>query len=164
MAQITLGGDAIETCGQLPSGSAPDFTLVAADLSEKTLADYAGKTVILNIYPSIDTDVCAASTRAFNAHADSLDNVEILCISKDLPFAQSRFCGAEGLEKVSTLSAFRSSFGTDYGLEITTGPIKGLLSRAIIILNGTGEIIYSEQVPEIAQEPNYDAALAAVKG
>lgn len=162
MAQITLAGDAIETSGTLPSGTAPNFSLTAADLSEKTLSDYAGKTVIMNIFPSIDTDVCAESTRKFNATADKLANTEVLCISKDLPFALSRFCGAEGLENVSTLSAFRSSFGEDYGLEITTGPIRGLLSRAVIIVNGDGEIIYSEQVPEIAQEPNYDAALAAI--
>lgn len=163
MAQITLAGDAIKTSGTLPNGTAPNFSLTAADLSEKTLNDYAGKTVILNIFPSIDTDVCAESTRKFNATAEKLTNTEVLCISKDLPFALSRFCGAEGLENVTTLSAFRSSFGTDYGLEITTGPIRGLLSRAVIIVNGNGEIIYSEQVPEIAQEPDYDAALATIK-
>lgn len=165
MATITLEGNPIETCGTLPSsGKAPDFTLVAEDLSEKKLNDFAGKTVILNIFPSIDTGVCAQSTRTFNAEVEKKPDLEVLCVSKDLPFALSRFCGAEGLDKVTTLSAFRSSFGQKYGLEITTGPIQGLLSRAIVVINGEGEIIYSEQVPEIAQEPNYDAAIAALKG
>ncbi|MBF6058406.1 MULTISPECIES: thiol peroxidase [Thiomicrorhabdus] len=163
MATITLGGDPIETVGQLPAvGSlAPDFTLAAKDLSEKSLADFAGKNVIMNIFPSIDTGVCAASTRAFNA--DGAERAEVLCISMDLPFALDRFCGAEGLDKVTTLSAFRSpEFGQDYGVSIVTGPIKGLLSRAIVVINSEGKVIYTEQVPEIAQEPDYAAALAAL--
>ncbi|MBN2646205.1 MAG: thiol peroxidase [Thiotrichales bacterium] len=163
MAHITLSGNAIETCGTLPSGQAPDFSLVADDLSEKHLADYAGQKLILNIFPSIDTGVCAQSTRVFNGEASALGNTQVLCISKDLPFALNRFCAAEGLDKVITLSAFRSSFGQDYGLEITTGPIRGLLSRAIIVIGTQGEILYSEQVPEIAQEPNYQAALEALR-
>ncbi|BBP46583.1 putative thiol peroxidase [Thiosulfatimonas sediminis] len=162
MANITLDGTAIETCGTLPTGKAPEFTLVAEDLSEKTLADYAGKTIVLNIFPSIDTGVCAQSTRTFNAEIEKNADLHVVCISKDLPFALSRFCGAEGLDKVTSLSAFRSTFGHDYGVEITSGPIKGLLSRAIIVINGAGEIIYSEQVADIVQEPNYAAALAAL--
>lgn len=162
MATITLKGNAIETAGTiLASGQAPAFELVNAELADVTLTDFAGKTLILNIFPSIDTSVCAESTRKFNEMAQSTENTEVLCISMDLPFALSRFCGAEGLDKVQTLSAFRSSFGQDYALEITTGVLKGLLSRAIIVINGNGEVVYSEQVPEIAQEPNYDAALSA---
>ena len=163
MTTITLTGNPIETCGELPTGSAPNFELVNQDLETKTLADYAGKTLILNIFPSIDTGVCAQSTQTFNQRAGELENCEILCISKDLPFALSRFCGAEDINNLSTLSAFRSQFGQDYGLEITTGVLSGLLSRAVIVINGAGEITYSEQVPEIAQEPNYDAAIAAAK-
>ncbi|WP_319379901.1 thiol peroxidase [Thiomicrorhabdus sp.] len=163
MANITLGGEPIETSGELPDigSQAPDFTLVAQDLSEKSLQDFRGKTVIMNIFPSIDTGVCAASTRSFNANG--AERAEVLCISMDLPFALERFCGAEGLNKVTTLSAFRSpEFGHDYGVSISTGPIKGLLSRAIVIINGEGKVIYTEQVPEIAQEPDYAAALAAL--
>lgn len=166
MATITLKGNAIETIGKLPAkaSAAPAFTLVKSDLSEVTLADFKGKKVVLNIFPSIDTPVCAASVRHFNKAAGELANTVVLCISADLPFAHTRFCETEGLKNVESLSVFRSAaFGKDYGVTITTGPITGLLSRAIVIIDADGKIIYTEQVPEIAQEPNYDAALAALK-
>lgn len=163
MATISLGENTLTTLGDLPAvgADAPNFTLVATDLSENTLSDFAGKTVILNIFPSIDTGVCAASTRAFNTHMNALENTVVLCISKDLPFALERFCGAEGLDKVIPLSAFRSSFGSDYGVEMNSGILSGLLSRAVVVIKD-GKVAYTEQVPEIAQEPNYQAALAAV--
>ena len=143
--------------------AAPDFTLVKTDLAEVTLADYKGKKVVLNIFPSIDTPVCAASVRRFNKVAGETDNTVVLCISADLPFAHTRFCETDGLKNVESLSVFRSPvFGKDYGVTITTGPIAGLLSRAIVILNPEGKVVYTEQVPEITQEPNYDAALAAL--
>ena len=166
MAKITLKGNAIETVGTLPAkgSAAPDFTLVKADLSEVTLATYKGKKVVLNIFPSIDTPVCANSVRQFNKSAAEMNNTVVLCISADLPFAHSRFCETEGLKNVESLSVFRSpAFGKDYGVTITTGPIAGLLSRAIVILDPAGKVVYTEQVPEITQEPNYDAALAALK-
>lgn len=166
MAKITLKGNAIETCGTLPAkaSAAPPFTLVKTDLSEVTLADYKGKKVVLNIFPSIDTPVCAASVRHFNKTAGESTNTAVLCISADLPFAHSRFCETDGLKNVESLSVFRSpTFGTDYGVTITTGPIAGLLSRAIVIIDGDGKVVYTEQVPEITQEPNYDAALTALK-
>jgi thioredoxin-dependent peroxiredoxin len=166
MAQITLKGNAIETIGDLPAkaSAAPDFTLVKIDLSEVSLADYKGKKVVLNIFPSIDTPVCAASVRYFNKAAGESDNTVVLCISADLPFAHTRFCETDGLKNVESLSVFRSpAFGKDYGVTITTGPIAGLLSRAIVVIDGDGKVIHTEQVPEIAQEPNYDAALAALK-
>ena len=163
MATITLQGNPIETVGELPAvgSNAPAFTLTKTDLSEVSLQDFAGKTVILNIYPSVDTGVCAASTRKFNEIASSNANVVVLCISADLPFAHGRFCGAEGLENVVSLSNFRNAdFGGNYGVTITTGALAGLLSRAIVVIKD-GKVTYTEQVPEIAQEPNYDAALAA---
>lgn len=166
MAKITLKGNAIETIGTLPAkgSAAPGFTLVKTDLSEVTLADYKGKRVVLNIFPSIDTPVCATSVRQFNKTAGELTNAVVLCISADLPFAHTRFCETDGLKNVESLSVFRSpAFGKDYGVTITTGPIAGLLSRAIVIIDADGKVIYTEQVPEIAQEPNYDAALAALK-
>ncbi len=166
MATITLKGNAIETSGTLPAkaSSAPTFTLVKSDLSEVNLADYKGKRVVLNIFPSIDTPVCAASVRHFNKAAGEMDNTVVLCISADLPFAHTRFCETEGLKNVESLSVFRSpAFGADYGVTITTGPIAGLLARAIVILDADGKVLYTEQVPEIAEEPNYDAALAALK-
>ena len=164
MATITLHGDKIHTVGQLPApgSKAPAFTLTNSDLGEASLADYAGKTVILNIFPSIDTGVCAESTRRFNKTASSGKAV-VLCISADLPFALSRFCGAEGLDKVVTLSSFRNpEFGNDYGLTISDGPLRGLLSRAVIVIDGSGKVVYNEQVPEIGQEPNYEAAQAKI--
>jgi thiol peroxidase len=165
MAQITLQGNAINTVGKLPEvgSKAPDFKLVANDLSEKTLADYAGKKVILNIFPSLDTPTCAASVRRFNAEASKLDNTVVLCISKDLPFAQARFCGAEGLEDVHTLSSFRGNdFSNAYGTLIVDGPLAGLESRAVVVVDENGNVTYTQQVPEIVDEPNYDEVLAAI--
>ncbi len=166
MAKITLQGNAIETIGELPAVGAagPAFTLVKTDLAEVKLADYKGKKLVLNIFPSIDTSVCAASVRNFNKMAGETENTVVLCISADLPFAHTRFCETDGLKNVESLSVFRSpAFGKDYGVTITTGPLAGLLSRAIVVLNPEGKVVYTEQVPEIAQEPNYEAALAALK-
>jgi thiol peroxidase len=164
MATITLHGNEIHTAGELPApgANAPAFTLTNSELGDTSLADFAGKKVILNIFPSIDTGVCAESTRRFNASI-SHDNAVVLCISADLPFALSRFCGAEGLDKVITLSSFRSpEFASAYGLQITDGPLRGLLSRAVMVIDETGKVVHNEQVPEIAQEPNYAAALASI--
>lgn len=162
---IALKGNIIHTVGKLPGvgTQAQNFTLVADDLSEKSLNDFSGKKVILNIFPSINTGVCAASVRKFNEESANLENTVVLCISKDLPFAQKEFCGAEGIDGVVMLSDFRSDFGHEYGVQIADGPMKGLLSRAVIVINPEGKIIYKEQVPEITQEPNYSAAMAAVK-
>lgn len=165
MASITLGGNAINTSGSLPQvgSKAADFQLVKTDLSIATLADYAGCKLVLNIFPSIDTGTCATSVRTFNAKASALENTKVLCIARDLPFAQKRFCGAEGLENVVNLSDFKTgSFGKDYGLEIVDGPLAGLHSRVVIVLDENGVITHTEQVSEIADEPNYDAALAAL--
>jgi len=158
MATITLSGNSIHTNGDLPKigTQAPDFELVKSDLSVAKLSDYKGSRVVLNIFPSIDTGICAASVREFNKEANNLSNTKVLCISKDLPFAQTRFCGAEGLENVINHSDFRAGqFGKDYGLEIIDGPMTGLHSRAIVVINEEGKVIYTEQVPEIVQEPNY---------
>ena len=165
MASITLHGNIVNTIGNLPevNSVASDFTLVNTDLATKSLKDFAGKNLILNIFPSVDTGVCAASVRAFNQKAAALENTEVLCISKDLPFAQKRFCGAEGLENVTNLSDFRDGqFGKDYKVTISDGPMQGLHSRAIVIINPEGKIIYTEQISEIANEPNYAAAIAAL--
>lgn len=165
MGTVTLKGDPIETAGDLPAvgSDAPDFTLVAPDLGEITKSGLAGKRVILNIFPSVDTPVCAGSVRRFNEAASGLDNTVVLCVSMDLPFAQARFCGAEGLDNVQNGSDFRGgTFGKGYGIEITTGPLAGLHARAIVIFDEAGKVLYSELVPEIAQEPDYDAALAAL--
>lgn len=165
MAEITLQGNPINTSGNLPEvgSDAPDFTLVAADLSEKSGSDYTGKNVVLNIFPSIDTGVCAASVRAFNQKAAGRDDTVVLCISADLPFAASRFCGAEGIEGVETLSTFRdSAFGDAYGMTIVDGALAGVLGRAVVVVGPDGNVKYTELVPEIAQEPDYDAALAAI--
>jgi thiol peroxidase len=164
MAQVTFKGSPVQTAGELPGigTPAPDFTLVKQDLSETTLADYTGKKLVLNIFPSIDTPVCALSVKAFNQKAASLENTAVLCVSVDLPFAQARFCGAEGIENVETASAFRANFGDHYGVTIADGPLTGLLARAVIVIDESGKVIYSELVPEIAQEPDYDAALAAL--
>ena len=163
MASITLKGNAISTAGDLPAvgSTAPDFNLVRNDLSAATLDSYAGKKKILSIFPSVDTPVCATSVRTFNEKAAGLD-AAVLNISADLPFAQKRFCGAEGIENCETLSSFRGSFAQDYGVEITDPPLNGLCSRAILVLDEDNKVLYAEQVPEIAQEPNYDAALAAL--
>ena len=162
MATITLKGNPIHTSGELPKqGSVvPDFKLLRGDLARASLATFSGKK-ILNIFPSIDTPVCAISVRKFNELA-SKSGATVLNISEDLPFAQKRFCGAEGLANVETLSAFRSSFGKDYGVEIADGPLAGLTARAVLVLDGDNKVLHAELVPEIAQEPNYDAALAAL--
>lgn len=165
MATITLKGNSIHTAGELPAvgSQLPAFNLVKSDLSEVSQADFAGKKVVLNIFPSLDTAVCAASVRRFNKEAGERGDTVVLCISADLPFAQGRFCTTEGLENVVSLSVFRSpEFGSDYGLTITDGPLKGLLSRAVIVADASGKVLYTEQVPEIVQEPDYDKALAAL--
>jgi thiol peroxidase len=163
MAQTALGGNPVNTVGDLPSvGSHPSFDLTKGDLSSLAPADVAGKKVILNIFPSVDTPVCATSVRKFNEQASSLDNTVVVCVSADLPFAQGRFCGAEGLSNVQTASTFRSDFGSSWGLAIAEGPFAGLLARAVVVLDESGAVTYTELVPEIAQEPNYDAAIAAV--
>ena len=159
MANITLGGNPITTIGTLPAvgSKALDFELVKTDLSTVKLSDFAGKKIILNIFPSIDTGTCAASVRKFNAMANELENTVILCVSRDLPFAQKRFCGAEGLENVHPVSDFKTGkFGDDYGLTITSGPLSNLHSRAVVVIDENGIITYTEQVPEIADEPNYN--------
>ena len=165
MATITLGGNPIHTSGELPKigTKIADFKLVQSDLSVATLKDFAGKKLVLNIFPSIDTDTCAMSVRKFNENANNHENTKVLCISRDLPFAQKRFCGAEGLENVVNLSDFKDgSFGKDYGLEITDGPLAGLHSRVVVVIDENGNVAYTEQVNEIADEPNYDAALAVL--
>lgn len=165
MATITLKGNEINTSGNLPAvgATAKDFQLTGVDLSTKSLSDFAGHNVILNIFPSIDTGTCAASVRNFNKEAANLENTKVLCVSRDLPFAQNRFCGAEGIENVVMLSDFKSGqFGKDYGLEITDGPLAGLSSRSIVILNPEGKVTYTEQVSETVDEPNYEAALASL--
>lgn len=165
MATITLKGNTIHTAGELPGvgAKAPNFKLTAVDLSDKSLSDFAGKKVVLNIFPSIDTGVCAQSVRTFNEKASNLDNTVVLCISKDLPFALNRFCAAEGLENVVSLSEFRDeNFSSAYQVKITDGPLAGLMSRAVVVINEEGNVVYTEQVPEIGQEPNYESALNAL--
>ncbi len=166
MASITLKGNAINTNGDLPAvgTKAPDFTLTKTDLGSVSLADFAGKTVVLNIFPSVDTGVCAASVRRFNADLDKLTDTVVLCASADLPFAHARFCGAEGLEKVMSVSDLRDKgFAERYGIKIVDGPLAGLCARSVVVIDGSGTVIYTELVPEIVQEPNYDAAIAAAK-
>jgi thiol peroxidase len=165
MSTVTLKGSAVKTSGELlkVGATAPDFSLVKGDLSEVSLSSYAGKKKILNIFPSIDTGICAASTRHFNQDAAGLTNTVVLCVSKDLPFALGRFCGAEGIKNVETLSAFRSNFAKDYGLELVESGLKGLCSRVVIVLDENNKVLYTEQVPEIVQEPDYAKALAAAK-
>ncbi|NLQ18224.1 thiol peroxidase [Marinomonas sp. M1K-6] len=164
MATVTLKGNPFETAGSLPAvgSTAPAFELVKTDLSVATLADYQGAKLVLNIFPSVDTPTCATSIRKFNESVAALQNVNVLCVSADLPFAAARFCGAEGIDNVDTGSSFRSTFGEDYGLIFTTGPLAGLLSRAVVVLDDKGTVIYTEQVAETADEPNYDAALASL--
>lgn len=166
MATITLKGNPIHTLGNLPEigSKAPDVTLIKNDLSEVHLSDYKGKKVVLNIFPSLDTPTCAASVRHFNSEASNLSNTVVLCISKDLPFAQARFCGAEGLNNVITLSDFRTGeFGKKYQVEIIDGPLAGLESRAVIIIDENGQIVYTQQVPEIVDEPDYADVLSKLK-
>ena len=165
MATVTLKGNAIHTSGNLPEigSAAPDFNLAKSDLSTTTLSDYKGKKVVMNIFHSLDTGTCANSVRQFNLEAAELDNTLVLCISRDLPFAMNRFCGAEGIDNVETLSDCKDwNFGKSYGLEYIDGPIQGLLSRAIVVLNEDGKVIYTEQVQETVEEPNYKAALEAL--
>jgi thiol peroxidase len=165
MAKITLGGTPVETSGELPKigTKASNFKLTATDFSTKSLEDFEGERLILNIFPSINTGVCAASVRAFNKAAASLDNTKILCISRDLPFAQDQFCGAEGIENVIMLSDFKTgAFGKAYGLEYTSGGFDGLHSRCIVVLNTDRTVMYTEQVPETGHEPNYKSALAVL--
>ena len=165
MTQITLSGQPVNTVGELPSvgSKAPDFTLVQQDLSEISKDDIPDGKIILNIFPSVDTGVCAMSVRRFNQLAADLDNTTVVCVSKDLPFAFERFCGAEGIDGVVTASAFRSNFGDDYGVEMKDGALAGLLSRSVVVIDQDGKVAYTQQVPEIKQEPDYDAALAAVE-
>ncbi len=163
MATVTLKGEPFETIGNLPKvgEKAPEFCLVKDDLAELRSADLTGR-IILNIFPSVDTDTCAKSVRQFNEKATALKNTSVVCVSKDLPFALARFCGAEGLDKVAVASAFRSGFGEDYGVTIKTGPLTGLLSRAVVVIDETGTIIYTEQVAETVDEPDYASALNAL--
>jgi thiol peroxidase len=166
MASVTLGGNPISTSGDLPAvgSKAPDFTLTGGDLADVSLSKYAGKKVILNIFPSIDTPVCATSVRKFNEAAAGLGNTVVLAISRDLPFAHKRFCGAEGIENVVPLSAMKDDkFGKSYGVLVTSGPLTGLFARSVVVVDEKGNVKYKELVPEIKDEPKYDAALAAVK-
>lgn len=165
MASITLGGNPAKTVGELPAiqSTAPSFTLTKSDMSEVSLADYAGQKLVLNIFPSVDTGTCAKSVRQFNEEAAKLENTMVLCISKDLPFAQARFCGAEGIENVDMLSDYKTgSFGKDYGVAFTDTAFETLLSRCIVVVDEKGSVVYTEQVGETADEPNYAAALEAL--
>jgi thioredoxin-dependent peroxiredoxin len=165
MATITLRGTPFQTNGELPKvgSDAPGFRLVANDLKDTTLHDFAGKKKVLNIFPSVDTPVCATSVRKFNEKAAGLSDAVVLCISADLPFAQARFCGAEGIKNVHNLSLMRgASFAKDYGVHIENGPFAGLTARAVVVLDASNKVLHSELVTEVAQEPNYDAALKAL--
>lgn len=165
MSIIKLKGNPINTIGQLPEIGvfAPEFKLTANDLSDKSLADYTGRKVVLNIFPSLDTATCAMSVRRFNAEVSNLKGAIVLCISRDLPFAQARFCGAEGLTNVVTLSQMKdTNFGKAYGVEMIDGPLASLFARAVVIIDEAGKVIYTELVPEIAQEPDYEKALKAI--
>jgi len=164
MATITLKGNSVHTSGNLPQvgSQAPDFKLVKNDLSEVGLQSYIGKKKVLNIFPSVDTGVCATSVRKFNEKAAALTNTIVLNISADLPFAQSRFCGAEGIKNCESLSSFRSEFGKSWGLQMTDSPLAGLLSRCVIVLSSENKVLYTEQVPEITQEPDYEKALKSL--
>ena len=163
MAKITLKGNPVTTCGELPAvgSKATGFKLVKSDMAEVTLDSYAGKKKILNIFPSVDTGTCSMSVRKFNEKAAGLKNTVVLCISADLPFAHKRFCGAEGIANVDSLSTFRSSFAKEYGLELTDSPLKGLCSRVVIVLDENNKVLYTEQVADIVNEPNYEKALQA---
>ena len=164
MTTVTFSGNPVQLKGALPAvgAAAPAFTLTAADLADKTLADFAGKRKVLNNFPSIDTGVCQQSVRTFNQRAAALNNTVVLCISADLPFAQARFCGAEGLDNVVTLSSFRSSFAQDYGVALADGALRGLTARAVVVLDENNKVLHVGLVPEITQEPDYDAALAVL--
>lgn len=164
MANVTFKNESTSTSGELPAvgDQLPDFTLVGTDLSEITPADLAGKRVVLNIFPSLDTGVCAASVREFNKRATSLDNTVVLGVSQDLPFAHGRFCSAEGIDNVTTGSTFRSTFGEDYGLTLQGSPLQGLLARAVVVADENGKVVYTQLVDEITDEPDYDAAVNAL--
>ena len=164
MSTIRFHGEPANTVGELPAvgSAAPAFALTAADLSDLTSESLAGKRVVLNIFPSIDTGVCAASVREFNKRAASLDNTAVVCVSADLPFAAGRFCAAEGLDDVLVGSSFRSSFGKDYGVTLLDTPLAGLLARAVVVLDAEGTVLHRELVADIADEPNYDAAVAVL--
>jgi thiol peroxidase len=164
MAQTTLGGNPVHTAGDLPSVGAqsPAFTITKADLSDVGPSDFTGKRLVINIFPSIDTAVCATSVRRFNEAAAGLDNTTVLCVSADLPFALNRFCGAEGISNVVTASTFRGDFGTAYGVEMVDGRLKGLLARSVVVLDEQGKVLHSQLVPAISEEPDYDAAIAAL--
>ncbi len=165
MATITLKGNAIHTVGELPAvgSEAPAFNLVSTALQDVTQADFSGKKLILNIFPSVDTGICAMSVRHFNADAAGREDTAVLCVSADLPFAHKRFCGAEGIDGVQALSTLRDpGFGARWGVQIADGPMAGLMSRAVVVIGADGRVAYTEQVPEIAQEPDYAAALAAL--
>lgn len=167
MATVTLKGNPINTSGDLPSvgSAAPDFTLVKTDLSAVSLKDLAGKTVVVSIFPSVDTPTCATSVRRFNAELDKLGDVTVLCASADLPFAHKRFCGAEGLDRVLSVSDLRDKdFGKRYGVTIVDGPLAGLLARAVVVIGADGKVKHSQLVSEVADEPDYDAAIKAAKG
>lgn len=166
MATINFKGNPVHTAGQLPEvgSQAPDFRLTGTDLSDISLSGLKGKRVVLNIYPSVDTGICAMSTRRFNEEAQNLDNTAVICVSRDLPFAHARFCGAEGLSNVVSASEYKDdSFSNAYNVRMVDGPMVGLHSRAIVVLDESGKVLYTEQVPEIVQEPNYEAALASLK-
>lgn len=164
MATITFKGSPVSTVGDLPKvgAAAPAFTLTKVDLSPLDSKDLAGKRVVLNIFPSIDTPTCAKSVRAFNERAASLANTKVICVSNDLPFAQNRFCGAEGISNVATASSFRTDFGASFGVTLADGALHGLLARAVVVLDADGTVLHSQLVPEIANEPDYDAAIAAL--
>ncbi len=164
MAQVTLRGNPINTSGDLPAvgSDAPAFNLVGADLAPVTSDDLKGKKVVLNIFPSVDTPTCATSVRQFNQRASELSDVAVVCVSQDLPFAAGRFCGAEGIDQVVTGSGFRSSFADDYGVRLADGPLEGLMARSVVVVDADGSVAYTELVPEIGDEPNYDAAIEAL--
>ncbi len=165
MAEITLGGNPVHTNGDLPApgDKAPAFDLVKSDMTPVTSDDLSGQRVVLNIFPSIDTKVCATSVRAFNERAADLEDTTVVCVSADLPFAAARFCGAEGIENVVTGSTFRSSFLDDYGVRMTGGKLEGVAARAVVVLDRDGTVLHSELVPEIAQQPDYDSAINALR-
>ena len=164
MTEITFRGTPVTTVGQLPEvgSAAPAFEVTGGDLKPLTNEAFAGKKLVLNIFPSVDTGICAMSVRRFNEIAAGLDGVAVLCVSRDLPIALGRFCGAEGIENVTAASAFRSSFGADYGVTMVDGPLRGLLARSVVVLDEGGNVVYTEVVPEIATEPDYDSAIAAL--
>ena len=167
MATFQLKGNPFHTVGELPAvgSAAPDFSLTKIDLSEISRSALSGRRIILNIFPSVDTDVCAASVRRFNVEAAKLDNTTVLCASMDLPFAHQRFCGAEGIDNVDSVSDFRTgAFGRAYGIRIADGPLAGLLARSIVVIDEAGKVVYTELVPETTEEPDYERALSAARG